>query len=809
MSRENRPEPGFEIVESAGSADTRWVDYPRSGPDQLTGGSPGGEGGSIPIRRYLSAVYRYKWWILLLAIVATAAGAMLDVKQILAPEYEAEATIWVETSGRDASRTGPIRSEELLRSTAWIDLLRSFQVLDPVVLDMQLLISPDLSADSAVVAAIAVEEGFVPGRYVLRANQQEGTFALESPPGTTIERGVLGEPAGRAVGLSWVPTADALPADRPVVFTVAPARDVSRQLGRRLYSQLDRNGNFLRLRLRGSEPAHTAAVLNRVVDRYVEVAADLKGERLDEVVAILQEQLTYAEDNLRAAEMALQNFRVQTATLPSDRPSPMTPGLESARDPFSNFYQMRLELEQVRSSQEAIQRAIDPEASQGLALQTLEAVGAVRQSSELTRAISELTTMNAELRALLYRYTPEHPPVQALMGQIRTLERTTIPALAADLLAELATQERQLETRIAGASVELRQVPPRAIEEARLSREVAIADNLYTTLQRRYEEARLAAASSFPDVRILDRAVAPRQPLGGERKTPLALFTLLGSLALGIVGAIMLDRTDSRLRYPQQVTHELGLYILGAVPRLRGRRRRVREEHQRQALEAFRSIRLSLSHAYGAAGPMVLTVTSPGPGDGKSFITANLARSFAQLGRRTLVVDGDVRRGTVHQLLGVQRTPGLTNHLRGKGGSPLIQATTDENLSVLASGSRVGDGPDLLNTRAMRDLVLQLRADYDVILLDSPPLGAGVDAFALGTLAGSMLLVLRTGITDRELADAKLEVLDRLPIRLLGAVLNGVPSTREYRYYAYESDYASHDEAEPGHPVALPVVLAQ
>jgi polysaccharide biosynthesis transport protein len=803
---DNMPAPGtFELLDSG--ARSLSPSGPIEEPPATYGSGSGGNGSEPKLRRYVAAVLRYKWAILLLVLVGTAAGIV--VSRFASPEFEAQATIWVETTSRDAERTGPIRPAELLQSSSWIELLRSFIILEPVVLEERLHLSARLPDDNHLLHGLVLDERFAPGAYQLHVHPQTAAYSLERTGSGIIERGAMGDSIGRVIGVRWAPDLSGIREDRVIEFSIAAPRDVARGLADRLQTQFDMNGNFLRLRLRGSDPERTAATLAQITERYVAVAAELKRARLEELVSILEEQVRYAEQNLRESEIALEGFRVQTITLPADRSTPVTPGLEATRDPvFTNFFEMRVELEQLRRSQDAIRRAIDPNADQGLALQTLEAIDAVQRSSELTAAIRELTGMKAEVRALLYRYTPEHPPVRQLMTDINILEQSTIPALATALLSELGTREEQLEQRVSGASTELRQIPPRMIEEARLTRGVAIADNLYTTLQRRFEEARLAAVSSVPDMRILDPAVVPRQPLA-DPKLPVIFLAFVGSLGLGIAGAILRDRMDPRLRYPEQVTHEMGLTILGAIPSLKTRRGLLSQDDRGQAEEAFRSLRLNVMYAYGTAGPIILTITSPGPGDGKSFVSANLALFFANLGRRTILVDGDIRRGTLHRLLGTDRVPGLTEHLRGTTPEPSIRATAHENLWLLSSGSRMQDGPELLSSRAMRELILRLRGEYDVILVDSPPLGAGVDPFALGTLTGNMLLVLRTGATDRELADAKLELLDRLPIRILGAVLNGVPGTREYRYYSYVSGYAAYDESGHEPALALPGSSAQ
>jgi len=161
-------------------------------------------------------------------------------------------------------------------------------------------------------------------------------------------------------------------------------------------------------------------------------------------------------------------------------------------------------------------------------------------------------------------------------------------------------------------------------------------------------------------------------------------------------------------------------------------------------------------------------------------------------------VDGDVRCGTLHRALKLARKPGLVDVLGGKASTELVvQATSYRALSFIGSGTRTHTGPSLVSSAALPRLLASLRPGYDAIIVDSPPLAAGADAFAIGTATGSMVLVLRTGVSDRELAQTKLEVLAHLPIRILGAVLNDVRGGL-YRYYSYYLEgYEVKEEPEP------------
>jgi capsular exopolysaccharide synthesis family protein len=236
--------------------------------------------------------------------------------------------------------------------------------------------------------------------------------------------------------------------------------------------------------------------------------------------------------------------------------------------------------------------------------------------------------------------------------------------------------------------------------------------------------------------------------------------------------------------------------VLGVITHLERDGKEKGAKSSDAVIEAFRGIRLSLVNEYGAPGPIVVTVTSPGSGDGKSFVSSNLALAFAYAKQRTLLVDADLRRGALHRVLNLPRQPGLTDFLVGDvARDVVVQATAYPCLDFVASGTRRRDAPELMGSPPMADLVTGLRSTYDVLVLDTAPLGAGVDALALATLAGNLMMVLRLGKTDRELAEAKLEMLRRLPLRLLGAVLNDVRNGSEYRAYAYYMDgYALTNE---------------
>ncbi|OLC05693.1 MAG: hypothetical protein AUH42_07070 [Gemmatimonadetes bacterium 13_1_40CM_70_11] len=517
---------------------------------------------------------------------------------------------------------------------------------------------------------------------------------------------------------------------------------------------------------------------------------------------ILGDQLEHARANLRDAEAAMTRFRVRTATHPTQGAVPSAEGRPpAATDPaVAGYLDLQVTVAQLAHDREAIGRVLAQGADSGVLTDALAMITAVQRSAELTEALKELTAKQAELRALRFRYADTHPPVRRLAAQVDTLQRRIIPQLARTLMAGMAARERDLQVRVDSVSRDLRRAPPVDLEGVRLERDELNASQLFSNLQQRYEEARLAEVSSLPDMRILERASKPDKPVS-QLAPILIVLSFLGSLSVGTLAAMTLDRMDRKVRTAEHVSLAMGLPILGAVPHVHrnGKKRNSQDEDSQPAVEAMRGIRLNVQHAYGAAGPLLLTVTSPGRGEGKSFVTANLALAFADVGYRTLLIDGDVRLGALHHAVRAQRRPGLTDVLANRATpDQAVQRTEHRQLWFIGAGSRMHRGPELLCSAGVPRLITAMRGGYDVILVDSAPLAAGVDPYALGTVTGSMLLVLRTGVSDRAIAEAKVAVLQRLPIRVLGAVLNDVPPGTAYSYYGYSLAGYEMKEEDPG-----------
>jgi capsular exopolysaccharide synthesis family protein len=391
--------------------------------------------------------------------------------------------------------------------------------------------------------------------------------------------------------------------------------------------------------------------------------------------------------------------------------------------------------------------------------------------------------------------TDQHPTVKEILASIQTLQTETIPQLELQLIAQWKERESQFDRRIASATKELQTIPTRTIEEMRLRRAVSVSEGLYTTLKSRAAEAQLAEASATPDVTVLDSAVAPLRPTQ-ERAPAVFIIAILIGIGAAVALAMLLDSLDPKVRYPEQVTRELGLSIAGAIPAFpKGGVNSKSPEQVSQLVESIRSVRMHIQNATGA--PVSIAVSSPSPDDGKSFVAANLAMSFSEAGFHTVLVDGDTRRGILHEMFELPMGPGLTDFLSETSDIAIvIRSTKHDRLSVVSSGRRRRRSPEMLTSPALAALAAELRRRYDVVVFDTPPLSAGIDAYAVSAAAQNMVLVLRVGKTERRMASAKLEVMDRLPVRVIGAVLNCVRLRGEFEYYRFADGYAVQEDEE-------------
>ncbi len=782
-------------------------------PDAYTGGpyagGAGEEAGGFSLARFALALHRYRWLIVLTTIVGTAAG--FAATRFIEPEFVVQSTVFATPTSRTSGGRG-LSDGALTQNAGWRDLIQSFAIIDPVMRDLALYLQPKDAADLPLFAGFRITDkpgaSFVPGDYTFKT--ENGRYTLTDKFGTISEVGTVGDSVGRRAGFVWVPPARLIGTKaRTIAFKVLTPREASLSIRSRLNVVTNETSPVIFLQLRGTAAQKPAATLNAMMAQFVTVAGDLKQRELVQQATALGSQLDVAQQRLRDTERQLENYRVTTISKPSEGGVVKIPNLGGTgagtssielNQPVLNTYQINKyqyeSLQRDRRNFADLADALGRKAP-GTTPEVLLNVGMVASdpSAEPLRAtIKELGEEQTKLRKLQMGFKDSLPEIQAQMRVVAELRDRVLPQRIAAFADIMRERERTVGAQVADATTELREIPTRTTQQSALQRELGVATETYTKLRLSYADANLARQSAIADVKVLDPAVTPLDPTSNT--TPKLIGAgILGGLALGVVLAFLLDRLDSRFRYPDQVRTELGLDVLGAVPRVNQERQS--PEAVAQIVEAFRAIRMNVRYAAANQRAITFGITSPGPGDGKSLIASNLALSFAEGGWRTVVIDADTRRGHLNTTFDVTAKPGLVDYLEGSSLlTEVLYPTRHDNLTIVPCGTRHRRAPELLTTPRMKQLLAALANEFDVIIIDTPPLGAGTDAYAIGTACGQLALVLRHNRTNIKMAKAKLGVVSHLPITLMGAILNEVQTdSMMYQYYSYDPDYVMAEDA--------------
>ncbi|KIC69454.1 polysaccharide biosynthesis tyrosine autokinase [Pseudarthrobacter phenanthrenivorans] len=318
-----------------------------------------------------------------------------------------------------------------------------------------------------------------------------------------------------------------------------------------------------------------------------------------------------------------------------------------------------------------------------------------------------------------------------------------------------------------------------------------------------------ADAATAVRVLPLGKAVLPTSPTSPNTKLNLALGALVG-LALGVAYALIRRHLDRRIRKAADIERLFGVPVIGTLPvdhRLDGKSTIVDAGTAAQLhdaggamAEALRELRTNLSFLDVDQPPRIIVVTSSMQAEGKSTVTANLAVTMAAAGENVVVVDGDLRRPTLVDVFNLVPGVGVTDVLTGTAelADVLQPWGALPNLSVLGSGRIPPNPSELLGSRAMKNMLTTLAKDA-VVLIDAPPLLPVTDAAVLSRVADGAIVVIRTGRTTQEQLDQSLGNLEKVKGRILGAVLNYVPTkgTDAYSYYGTYTSAAAHPQAEP------------
>jgi succinoglycan biosynthesis transport protein ExoP len=592
--------------------------------------------------------------------------------------------------------------------------------------------------------------------------------------------------------------------------------DVSRNLSIRQAGQAD----VLIVSYTDPKPERAKKILETLGKTYVEYSLERQRSQATNAIQFIEEQLPAAQQALNEVAEAIRTFRQRYGIVDPDSYATQVVGSKQTIE--SKIQELEATISKTQQQYQELQRQMI-EAGQNP--QTALKTSILSQDSVYQKLTQQLKELEAKYTTERTRFQDNHPAIQNLTDQINSIQRLlqerrnyvlgsaasqidnsdvagdgkTQQDLAAQLVqvrAELSSQMSQLGSLKNTANEtdnQFEQIPQLQQTYAELQREFQVKSEAVNNFLAKLQELRISEAQETAPWKILEPPYIPKVPVSPNVQRNLMLGFVAGTL-LGIGIALLLERSDSRLKRVEEVKELCKLPCLGLVPKVEMPVLVTHFDNERVSdgyygsvfTEAMRSLALNLRYL-GAEGEVkTLAVTSSTPSEGKSTLTYNMARVLAELGHRVLLVDADMRKPTVHQFLKRPNMFGLSSVIATE--TPWRQvayAIEEGHLDVITSGPTPPNPVALLESGKMSELLVQWRMTYDYVLVDTPPILGVTDAQSLASKVDGVVMVAALEKATRASVSQALETLGHTRCHLLGMVINFVPPAHDGSYYSY------------------------
>jgi polysaccharide biosynthesis transport protein len=548
-----------------------------------------------------------------------------------------------------------------------------------------------------------------------------------------------------------------------------------------------------------TSPKEAARWANALADVYIEQTLESRVEAARKAYEWLQERLAATQHNMREAQDKLfKNLQTQDLFVPEGSVSAVTTSITKLNEDYIAAQARRIGLEA------ALKQLSDMRRSG----QNLDTVPQVASDTLVLSLNGQLAALNLDLSRLREKFKDAHPEVLKVQAQIEQTQKAK-DARAAQIEGGLRAEYLQLQRReadlkgaIDGQKAQAASQSRKATELESLKKEADSAKNLYEVLLQKLNESDIAASIRSNNVTVVERASEPRSPVRPEKKK-IAFASLFLGLALGVGLVLAREYLDNTVRNPEEIERYLHLDLLAAVPHHAS-------DNSHLVTEAYQNLRTALLFARREeVGGQVVLITGTAPQEGKTTTIVNMARLLGGAGERTVVIDCDLRRAQLHRRLELEREPGFTDYfVKHEPLSALVKPTSTPNLFALSAGPLPPNPPAILARKSLGDLLTELRADFEWILIDSPPLASVTDALLLARHADIVVMVVQHNKVDKRVVKRSVAALRRATPNLLGAVLNAVNvAGKGYYYYYYHQESPKPPEVET--PERPPVTVAE
>lgn len=403
----------------------------------------------------------------------------------------------------------------------------------------------------------------------------------------------------------------------------------------------------------------------------------------------------------------------------------------------------------------------------------------LKQNVELAKMKIELQQQQAELAS---KYTNDHPLMVAVNSQLAEIDKKT---------SEMTQTIKKL--------------PETQRLYLQLYRDVKVNTELYTALLNSYQQLKISEAGEIGNVRIIDQAIEPVEPIKPRSLIVLILSLLIGGF-IGVLIALIRNLLKSGIKNALQLEREFSLPVYATVPRSPLQENRIRLLRKKKsipilavnhghdiAVESLRSMRTAIHFVFNSAKNNLIMISGPAPEVGKSFISTNLATVLTQAGSRVIIIDADLRRGYIHKYFNLDIQPGLSDYLSaGQALDSVIRQTNVPNLSVISRGKSPTNPSELLGSENFKDMLTQLSEQFDYVIIDTPPVLAVTDGIIISQYTGVNIVVARHSKTQIKELEITLNRFEQAGSKVDGFILNdiqrNVGDSYGYKYhYAYKA----------------------
>lgn len=580
------------------------------------------------------------------------------------------------------------------------------------------------------------------------------------------------------------------------------------------------------------DPELAASIVNKTIELYIKDHTLSNRFETSSAKDFIEEQLPQVENSVKEAEANLRDFKNKNRIASLEEET--TANINSLSRVSDRIDELEGELESVNARYSTLQNQLNMD------WQEASAISALSQSLPVQKALENLQEVEIKLTQKRNYLSENAPQIIALKeeeadltslldrrisqtledGQRDLINQVNIFSLG-DLKQEQIAQFANLGLRKQGLEKQLvtlrstydsyqqksDSLPEIQEQKRELERRVNAAQSTYETLLAKLQETRISQQQNIGNVRVVANARIPKLPKPSKKKVIVAGAGVAGAL-LGVIVAFLIDMRDTTLKNSQEIKQILPYPIAGIIPNVN-----TLSTHKQLFLlnktpansdrfapsnvltsllkEVYYNIQtnLKLLNNGGEVVSKVIAVTSAISGEGKSFVSANLAISQAESGQKVLLIDGDLRCPTQHDLWEVDNSIGLTNVLNQEAEWQDILHKVMPNLDVITSGKTAKHPMSLLNSVFMQALLISMSGRYDCIVMDTPPLVGLADSKILGKLADGLLFVIRPGVARYDNIVAAKELLADPDFNVLGVIANGVDLDKElYGYSHYYAD---------------------